>query len=271
MTLLITFLFVLGAVWGSFLTVVIVRSAKGKSFVKGRSQCDKCKHQLAWSDNIPLLSFLFLKGRCYYCHQKISIINPIMEFLTGVFFVWWFFVGFGFFRLVGSPWFVIQPLFWLIVGLVFMVIFVIDLLYMIIPFGLNLFLFSLSLVYRIWLVSSGNMQSGDFLLALLSGFLFALFLIVLNKITKMIKGIDGFGLGDIYLAPSLGLLLGWPKIIPGIFGSFVIGSLVGITLMVFGKKKLGDYLPFGPFLLAGTALSLLYGEMIWKAYFGLLV
>ncbi len=271
MTLLIIFLFVMGAVWGSFLNVVIVRSAKGKSFVKGRSQCDKCKHQLAWKDNIPLVSYVFLGGKCAYCKKKISMMNPVMETLTGIFFVWWFLVGFGFFRLAGSPWSVVQPIFWLVVGLVFIVIFVTDLLYMIIPFWLNLFLFSFTLGYKVLLVSSGNMQIKDLFVSLFVGIVLALFLVLMNIITKAIKGLDGFGLGDIYLVPSLGLLLGWPKVMPGIFGSFIFGSIVGIVLIVSGKKKLGEYLPFGPFLILGTVFGLLYGEAIWRFYLGFLV
>lgn len=271
MTGLILFLFVMGAIWGSFLNVVIIRSSKNKSFVSGRSYCPKCKHQLAWKDNIPLLSFFILHGKCAYCKKKISLIYPVVEALTGIFFVWWFLVGFGFFRLVGSPWSLVQPVFWLTVGLIFIVIFVIDLIYMIIPFGLNLFLFSITLGYKVLLVASGNMQQKDFILALLSGLVLAGGLFYINKLTRYLKGVDGFGMGDIYLAPSLGLLLGWPKIVPGIMSSFVIGAIVGIALIATRKKTLADYLPFGPFLILGTVLGLLYGEQAWRAYTGLFV
>jgi len=78
-------------------------------------------------------------------------------------------------------------------------------------------------------------------------------------------------MGDIYLAPALGLLLGWPKIVPGVFFSFVLGAVVGMTLIVFGKKKLGQYLPFGPFLIAGTVIALVWGGSVWSWYMGLLV
>lgn len=271
MGLVILFLFVMGTVWGSFLNVVILRSAKNKSFVTGRSYCPKCKHQLAWIDNIPLFSFLFLGGKCAYCKKSISIIYPVVETLTGVFFVWWFLVGFGFFRLAGSPWELVQPAFWLVVGLVFIVIFVIDLLYMIIPFWLNMFLFSFVLSYKVLLISFGNMQLGDFGLALLSGFALASFLSFANKITQKIKGVDGFGIADIYLAPSLGLLLGWPKIVPSIMISFFVGALVGVLLIFFRRKKMGDYLPFAPFLIVGTVLGLIYGNTIWIWYWGMLV
>ena len=106
-------------------------------------------------------------------------------------------MGFGFFRLVGSPWVVIQPIFWLIVGLVLIVIFVEDLLYMVIPYWLNLFLFSITLGYKVLLVGSSKMQFKDLSLALVSGLVLAGFLVLANKLTKIIKGVDGFGLGDI--------------------------------------------------------------------------
>ena len=180
-------------------------------------------------------------------------------------------MGFNFFKLVGSPWSFIQPVFWLIVGMVLLAIFMTDLLYTVIPFSLNLLLFSISLFYRIGLAGFGIMQVTDLVKAFLSGLGLCLFFVLLQFLTKKIKKVDGVGLGDIFLAPSLGLLLGWPKIIPGVFLSFVLGSIVGIILLMMGKKKIGQYLPFGPFLIMGTVLSLLWGGQMWSWYMGLLV
>jgi len=191
--------------------------------------------------------------------------------LGGVLFVWWFLMGFNFFKLVGSPWSFIQPVFWLIVGMVLLAIFMTDLLYTVIPFSLNLLLFSISLFYRVGLAGFGIMQITDLVRALLSGLGLCLFFVLLQVLTKKIKKVDGVGLGDIYLAPSLGLLLGWPKIVPGVFLSFVLGSIVGIILLMMGKKKIGQYLPFGPFLIIGTVLSLVWGGQMWSWYMSLLV
>lgn len=271
MFLVILFIFVMGTIWGSFLNVVIFRMSHGSSPLSGRSICPKCKHQLAWFYNIPLFSFLWLRGKCAYCHKKISIRYPLIEVLTGVMFVWWFLVGFNFFKLVGSPWSFIQPVFWLTVGMVMLAIFMTDLLYMIIPFSLNLLLFSLALFYRVGLTGFGIMQTADFVRALLSGLGLGLLFLIIQMLTKMIKKVDGFGTGDIYLAPALGLLLGWPKIVPGVFFSFVLGAVVGVILIMTGKKKLGQYLPFGPFLIAGTVIALVWGGSIWNWYMGLLV
>ena len=269
MILVIAFIFVMGLVWGSFLNVVIFRMSHGSSPLKGRSICPKCKHQLAWFHNIPLLSFIFLRGRCAFCHKKISFRYPLIEALTGVMFVWWFLVGFNFFKLVGSPWSFIQPVFWLAVGMVMLSIFMTDLLYMVIPLSLNMMLFSLALFYRVGLVGFGIMQTGDFVRAILSGVGLCLLFVALQVITKAVKNVDGFGLGDIYLAPSLGLLLGWPKIVPGIFFSFILGAIIGIMLIVSGRKKLSQYLPFGPFLILGTVFALVWGGSIWNWYMGL--
>lgn len=271
MYLVILFIFVMGLVWGSFLNVVIWRMSHGGSPLSGRSVCPKCKHLIPWHMNIPLISFLFLHGRCAFCHKPISIRYPLIEALTGIFFVWWFVVGFNFFKLVGSPWSFIQPVFWLVVGLIMLAIFFIDLFYMVIPFGLNLILFTLALTYRVGLTGFGIMNSSDLYNALLSGAGICLLFLLLQKITKVVKKVDGFGLGDIFLAPSLGLLLGWPKIVPGMFAAFMFGSVVGIALIMLRKKKMGQYLPFGPFLIAGTVFALLWGNRIWSWYIGLLV
>jgi leader peptidase (prepilin peptidase)/N-methyltransferase len=146
-----------------------------------------------------------------------------------------------------------------------------DLLYMVIPFSLNLLLFSLALFYRVGLTAFGIMQTGDFVRALMSGVGLCLLFVLLQVITKAVKKVDGFGLGDIYLAPSLGLLLGWPKILPGVFFSFALGALVGVLLILLGKKKMGQYLPFGPFLIIGTVIALVWGAQVWGWYIGLLV
>lgn len=265
------FIFVMGLVWGSFLNVVIYRMSHGKSIADGRSACPKCKHLIPWKYNIPLLSFFMLSGRCAFCHKKISIQYPLIEAMTGVFFVWWFVVGFNFFKLVGNPWNIIQPAFWLVVGLVMLAIFIIDLLYMVIPFGLNLFLFTLALAYRVGLTSFGVMNSWDFFRALAAGAGLVVLFLGLQMATRLIKKVDGFGLGDIYLVPSLGLLLGWPKIIPGMFIAFVLGSVTGLVLIALKKKKMSQYLPFGPFLILGTVVSLLWGSAIWSWYISLLV
>jgi leader peptidase (prepilin peptidase)/N-methyltransferase len=191
--------------------------------------------------------------------------------MTGLLFVWWFVMGFNFFKLAGSPWSFIQPVFWLAVGMVLLAIFMTDLLYTVIPFSLNLMLFSLALFYRVGLTGFGIMQRTDLINAILSGGGLCFLFLSLQFLTKKIKKVDGFGMGDILLAPSLGLLLGWPKILPGVFLSFVIGAIFGILMVITGRKKMNQYLAFGPFLIIGTVMALLWGGPIINWYLGFLV
>jgi prepilin signal peptidase PulO-like enzyme (type II secretory pathway) len=190
--------------------------------------------------------------------------------MTGVLFVWWYMVGSGFFRLFGNPWAIVQPIFWLIIGMMLLTIFMTDLLYGVIPLSVNMTLLTLVLFYRIGLVSFGLMTTNDFILAIVSGIALGLLFLFLKKITKWIKGVDGMGDGDIVLSPALGLLLGWPKIFVATFTAFVVGSLVGIVLIVLKKRKMSNTIPFGPFLVFGTVFALVFGNMIWTWYMGML-
>ena len=135
--------FVLGMVIGSFLNVVVYRTIYGESPMKGRSRCPYCKKEISWKHNIPLLSFLFLKGSCAYCGKKISWQYPVVEVLTGMLFVWWYLVGSGFFLLVNTPFELVQPYFWLMVGILLVLVFVFDAWYGVIPNGVNMVLFGL--------------------------------------------------------------------------------------------------------------------------------
>ena len=220
--------FLVGLLWGSFLSVVVYRTVKKGSPLSGRSRCDKCRKKIVWWQNIPLISFLILRGKCFYCKKAIDWSYPLTELITGILFVWWFVMGRSFFLLVGSPWSLLQPVFWLVVGMVLLVIFIADLKYGIIPDGANLFLFSWVVFYRLILVGNGQMMLVDLGKALLSSVVLTGFFWSLWWFTKG----NGFGFGDVKLAPSIGLLLGWPRVLVGVMGSFVIGSVVGILLIL---------------------------------------
>jgi prepilin signal peptidase PulO-like enzyme (type II secretory pathway) len=260
------FLFLMGLVWGSFLNVVIFRVSFGQSPLSGRSKCPNCGKKIDWIDNIPLLSFLLLRGKCKKCHKKISFQYPLVELMTGLLFVWWYMAGSSFFVLVGSPWQILQPVFWLVVGMLLLIIFVTDLRFGIIPDVINLLFVSLALFYRVSLISFGKMQSIDLFYGLISAFVLTFFFWFLWWVTKR----KGFGFGDVKLAPALGLLLGFPRILICIFVAFVLGSIVGLVLMFLGKKKFGQTIPFGPFLVIGVVIALLWGADIWNWYMSLL-
>ncbi|MBU0979092.1 MAG: prepilin peptidase [Patescibacteria group bacterium] len=259
-------LFFLGAIFGSFLNVVISRTLAGKSWVKGRSECDHCAHQLAWYDNIPLLSFLVLNGKCRYCRKKIDPTHLLLEVLTGLLFVWWWWVGFLFFKLSQQPLTLLQPLFWLSIGMILLVIVVADLKKMIIPNGAVILLTVLTLAYRLILIKSGVMQPADWWASLMAslavgGFFFGLWFFTKGK---------GMGFGDVKLVVPLGLLLGWPRILVSFQLAFIIGAVVGVALILLGKHKLKKPIPFGPFLILGTVIGLVWGHQLTDWYLTLM-
>lgn len=261
------FLFVFGAAAGSFLNVIIYRSQKKESWIGGRSYCESCHKQISWHDNIPLLSYVLLRGKCRHCKDTLSISHPAVEGLTGILFVWWYFAIFMFFQLTQQPFVVLQPVFWLCVGLILLAIFVIDLRTMIIPDILTATLFILVLLYRLGLVAFGIMQVQDFWLALGSmigatAFFFGIWFFTRGK---------GIGFGDVKLAAPLGMLLGWPAVMVWLFASFVIGGVVGVILLITKHAKMKQAVPFGPFLIIGTLIALIWGNKLYGWYVNLLM
>lgn len=262
--MILIFVFIFGLVWGSFLNVVIYRTTHGTSPLSGRSVCPKCKKLISWKHNIPLISFFWLHGKCANCKTKISWQYPVVEIMTGILFVWWYLMGRSFFMLVSHPWNLIQPVFWLVIGMLLLVIFIADLRFGLISDEVNLPLFVLALGYRLGLVTTNQMQSPDLVRAVISGLVLTLFFYSLWFFTKG----RGFGFGDVKLAPALGLLLGWPRTLVATFIAFFVGAIVAVFLITLGKKKFGQTIPFGPFLVVGTVTALLWGQQIWSWYMG---
>ncbi len=260
-TLLLLFFF--GAAIGSFLNVVIYRTQKGESWVAGRSKCENCKKQLRWYDNIPLLSFAVLKGRCRFCSTRLSISHPVVESLMGLLFVWWYVVGFLFFQLSQQPFVFLQPIFWLVVGIILLYIIIIDYKYLIIPDTALLVLTVLVVLYRLLLTSSGIMQVSDLLTGIVAMASSVLFFWLLWFGTKG----KGFGFGDVKLAVPLALLVGWPDVLVWLFMSFLLGAVIGVILIFFKKASFGKPIPFGPFLILGALISLIWGNYLvgWYA------
>jgi leader peptidase (prepilin peptidase) / N-methyltransferase len=265
--LFVTFLlFLVGVSIGSFLNVVIYRSVSGESWTKGRSHCEHCRKRIHWYDNVPLLSYFVLRGKCRDCKKPIAIIHPVVEFLTGSLFVWWYWGGTFFFKLTEQPFHYIQPLFWLSVGILLLIIFFADALYSIIPDEAVGVLTLFTFLYRLALTLSGEMQPADFVKTLIGAVVCGGFFWSLWYFTKG----RGMGFGDVKFAVPLALLLGWPNMLIGVFGSFMIGSVVAIILLLSKKKKLKQTVPFGPFMVASLVLTLLWGDQILRWYVSLL-
>lgn len=264
--LISTALFCLGAALGSFLNVVILRTAISEEWVHGRSRCDHCKTPLRWYDMVPLLSFWWLNGKCRYCKKSISLSHPVVEILTGSLVVWWYWFGFLFFKLAEQPFVVLQPMFWLLVGMILLVIFFTDLWYFLIPDSAVILLTILAVLYRAALVLYGVMQPADLTHMVMAVFIAVGFLYSLWYLTKK----QGMGFGDVKLMMPLGLLLGWQSTIVCVFLAFTVGGILGVILLASGKKKMKQPVPFGPFLIASAGISLIWGDSIFAWYLRLL-
>ena len=241
--------FIVGLFIGSFLGVVIDRTYRKETTIKGRSYCDKCKKELAWYDLIPVLSFVFLKGRCRYCKTKLSLFYPITEISTGILFA----LVFYFFK-TENP---INIAYYLIILSSFIVIFFQDIKYGIIP---DKIIFP-AMIISIFYLFINNPSS--LILHLASGIgAFFFFLIISYAFFALTKK-QGMGGGDIKLAALLGIFLGFPKILICLYLAFLTGAIVAIILILWRKKFLKDSLPFGPFLIFGTFISLFLGDLIY--------
>lgn len=244
-------LFILGLCIGSFLNVLIYRlNEEGvPKFWQGRSICPNCKHQLSWQDNIPLLSYIFLKGKCHYCHKKISIQYPVVELITAISFV-----------LTG-----LHPVILAFVA-VFIVIFFSDIKYMLIPDEMVIIGSVATLIYNLQFTILNQFQILNFkfqipTVNLLTGIVAMSAFMLIVLLTRF----KGMGLGDVKLAFLMGFLLGFPKILTALWISFVLGGIYALALLLLKKTKLSATIPLGPFLVIGTLISALWSNILLKA------
>jgi len=244
------FLFVLGLCVGSFLNVVVYRFNHGLSPLLGRSICPKCKKKIPWQDNIPLLSFILLGGKCRFCKKSISPQYPLVELATGILFAVNY-QGLSWIIMDYQGW--LNLVYYLFLTSVLIAIFVSDLRYQTIPDKIVYPAIGLAFIWSVvsgwWLVVGvGAAAAGFFLLLVL-----------------LTRG-KGMGLGDVKLAGLMGLVLGWPKIVIALYLSFLTGAVVGVILVLSRKKRFGEHIPFGPFLAGATWISIFWGEAFWQLY-----
>lgn len=250
--------FFLGSAVGSFVNVLIDRTIVGEDWVRGRSHCDNCHKTLAWYDMIPIFSYLFYRGRSRCCRAPLSYRYPIVEALVGLLFVWWLAGGFFFFRLVQAPLTVVQPLFWLMTGIILMIMALADLFYGVVLLPIVYVGSVMTILYRGTLWHYGAYQLPDFWMSILVAVAFYAFFWLLWKLTRG----RGMADGDMYVAMYMGLLLGWPKGVVGLMGSFILGAIVGVFLIVSGIRGRKDSVPFVPFMVSAILIALLWGEQI---------
>lgn len=240
--------FFLGLCVGSFLNVLIDRLPKGESIFWDRSHCDYCHKTLRWFELIPVISWIVQRGRCLRCHKRLSPQYPLIELVTALGFVL-LYQSFAYLNIgLLAYWLIFSSL---------LVIFVSDLKYQIIPD-------SMVVVGIVGVLLQGQAFEARQGLALwLSAFGAAAFFFLLHRVT----GGRGMGLGDVKLAFLLGLLLGYPGILVGLYAAFLTGATAGVILMMVGKKTLKSTIAFGPFLIIGTMIALVFQVPIiawWK-------
>lgn len=235
-------IFLYGIVIGSFLNVCIYRLPKKENIVKVRSHCMNCGYQLKWYDLIPLFSYLFLRGRCRKCGEKISIQYPVIEALNGVLYL----IIFAEYGLS------VETLLYCLLFSALVTLSVIDFRTYEIPLGINIFILALGLIRIV--TDYTNWPQYVIGLFLVSGFLFVIYWVTHGR---------GIGGGDVKLMAACGLLLGWQLILTGFVAGCIIGSVVHLLRMKLSGE--GHVLAMGPYLSVGVMLAVLWGEkfLVW--------
>ncbi|MDO8736580.1 MAG: prepilin peptidase [Thermoleophilia bacterium] len=253
---LLAILFVLGAVTGSFLNVVIYRLPRKLSLVAPGSQCPRCEQPVKWYDNIPLLSYALLRGQCRHCGQGITMRYPTVELLTAVL---WALAGAEF----GMTW-ALLPALLFVSSLV--AIFYIDLDHYIIPNVIVLPVAVIGLVANVAISLAGDESAASWqpwYAYLAAGLMSATFFFVVALLKP-----GGMGMGDVKLAGMMGFFLG-KAVLTGLFLGFLFGAVTGVALMATGIKGPKSRIPFGPFLAIGAVIALFFGNDLLDLWTGL--
>ncbi|MEQ4489275.1 MAG: prepilin peptidase [Dehalococcoides mccartyi] len=249
----VIFFFVLGAVLGSFINMLSDRLPANKSIISPGSVCDACGKRLSAAELIPIFSYIFLKGHCRSCGAKIPARALWVEIATASLFAL-------FYVIVGPS---AELAISLVYLCVFITLFVIDL-----EKGLILNVIIYPCILLALALSPLYLQADGILANLSSSFFgglsgFGLFLLI------YIASRGGIGEGDIKMAGFIGLVCGFPNIFVAIFTGIVLGGLAAAALMLSGKRRKGQTIPFGPFLAVGAVTAMLFGSQIMDWYLGL--
>ena len=244
----------MGGLWGSFANVCIYRLPQDNGVVAGRSYCPKCKTQISWYDNIPILSYLFIQGKCRKCKKQISIQYLLVELLSVLsFVVVYFFHGIT-----------ITTLLFIILALTFIIIFFIDLKHYIIP---NVLTFPLMII--------GFIKSFDpnldisifpnYINSLIGGVMGYMIIWLIILFYKKFKNKEGMGLGDAKLLSAIGFWFGWICIPFIIFLSSVIALLIVAPSLINKSRKMSSQIPFGPYIITGCLIYVVFFDQ-FKLY-----
>ncbi len=252
MIYIMAFLFFLfGLIIGSFLNVCIYRIPIGKSIVYPPSSCPNCNTRIKWYDNIPVLSYIALGGRCRNCKSKISFIYPAVELLTGILSLL-IFLKYGLSIQTGA---------FLVFSYALIVGSFIDIKYYIIPDRISIGLIVVGIAFSYFL-PIGIKNS---LLGAVGGFLLLYFVAILGQIVFKKEAMGG---GDIKLLSGIGAFIGIKGILFTLFFASFLGSIVGVFLILIGKKEITSKLPFGPYLSLSAICYIFFGEFLIKTLYG---
>ncbi len=255
---LIGALFIFGLIIGSFLNVVIWRVPRGENLNHPGSHCPRCGHRIRPWDNVPVISWLLLRGRCRDCQASISARYPLVELATAS--------AFAVAGLLVGPSILLLPLLWFIAAAI--ALFMIDLDVRKLP---NAIVLSSWVVVGAGLVLTAAVQDqwGDLWRAgagaALMGGCYLLIAVLFPA---------GMGMGDVKLAVLLGMVLGWfgwAEVLVGFFAGFVLGAIWGLLLMAFAGAGRKTAIPFGPFMILGALVAVIWGPLLASWYSKVLV
>jgi len=247
-----TVLALLGLAVGSFLNVCIYRLPRDESIMWPGSHCPACGATIRWYDNVPVVGYLLLAGRCRSCRKPIGLVYPLVELATmGVFLAHYWAIG-------PTPLLAVRIAF----GCAMVVLFAIDLEHQILPNAITLPGILVGLVASLWLPP--GLRSALVGVLVGGGSLWLLF-----EIWKWLRGVEALGMGDVKMLAMVGAFLGWEQVIVTLVLSSVAGSLVGLGLIASGRGSLGSKLPYGTFIALGALASSLAGDRLVTWYVGL--
>ena len=246
-------IFSLGACLGSFANVCIYRLPKNKQIVSGRSFCPKCKKKINWYDNLPLISFFLLNGKCRNCNKVIPVRYLIVELITGISFLL-IYLNFKNLNTI---------IFLSILILILIIIFFIDLENFIIPDTLNFSIMGLAL-FKNFLPNFNTSLIHEINQSIIGGMVGYLSQWLIIYLYKVIKKIEGMGMGDAKLMAGIGLLFGWQSVPFVLFISAILGLIFVLPSLLNKQKNMRSEIPFGPFIIAACLIYFTYGDFLYS-------
>lgn len=244
--------FILGSIWGSFSNVCIKRLPRNLS-ISGRSYCLTCKKQIKWFDNIPILSFIFLKAKCRNCSAKIDNQYFLVELISAIsFLIIVFFFGIT-----------LESLLLIILSIFFIIIYFIDLEHYIIPNELTYTLMVIGFL-KTYFTDANSFMFPDYFQSVMGGLMGFLIVWSIIFVYKKLKNTEGMGLGDAKFLSALGFWFGWISLPFILIFSSVIALSFSIPSLIKKTKTMSTQIPFGPYLILGCLLYLFLINEIQK-------